>query len=75
MVHFDPEADDSEEDEDDFDENGSPRKKRKVDAGKKKEAAAGEKPRRKIDIAYIEKKEKRHISFSKRKAGIMKKVC
>lgn len=31
-------------------------------------------PRRKIEIGYIEKKEKRHITFSKRKAGIMKKV-
>ncbi|GAA5874667.1 hypothetical protein JCM3774_004777 [Rhodotorula dairenensis] len=31
-------------------------------------------PRRKIEIGYIEKKEKRHITFSKRKAGIMKKA-
>ena len=30
--------------------------------------------RRKIDIRFIEDKSKRHISFSKRKAGIMKKV-
>jgi pheromone receptor transcription factor len=28
----------------------------------------------KIDIRYIEDKNKRHITFSKRKAGIMKKV-
>lgn len=34
----------------------------------------GDKGRRKITIQYIEKKEKRHITFSKRKAGIMKKV-
>lgn len=33
-----------------------------------------EKGRRKIEIEYIQKKEKRHITFSKRKAGIMKKV-
>ncbi|GAA5940222.1 hypothetical protein JCM10213_008362 [Rhodosporidiobolus nylandii] len=33
-----------------------------------------EKGRRKIEIEYIQKKEKRHITFSKRKAGIMKKA-
>jgi hypothetical protein len=31
--------------------------------------------RRKIKIEYIEDKTRRHITFSKRKAGIMKKVC
>jgi hypothetical protein len=30
--------------------------------------------KRKIKIEYIEEKSKRHITFSKRKAGIMKKV-
>lgn len=30
--------------------------------------------RRKIKIEYIEDKSRRHITFSKRKAGIMKKV-
>ena len=30
--------------------------------------------RRKIKIEYISDKSKRHITFSKRKAGIMKKV-
>lgn len=30
--------------------------------------------RRKIKIEYIEEKSRRHITFSKRKAGIMKKV-
>jgi len=30
--------------------------------------------RRKIDIEYIKDKSRRHITFSKRKAGIMKKV-
>lgn len=30
--------------------------------------------KRKIDIKYITNKPKRHITFSKRKAGIMKKV-
>lgn len=33
-----------------------------------------DKGRRKIEIEYIHKKEKRHITFSKRKAGIMKKA-
>ncbi|KAK4701851.1 pheromone receptor transcription factor, partial [Phenoliferia sp. Uapishka_3] len=33
-----------------------------------------DKGRRKIEIEYINKKEKRHITFSKRKAGIMKKA-
>jgi hypothetical protein len=32
------------------------------------------KGRRKINIEYIEDKARRHITFSKRKAGIMKKV-
>lgn len=31
--------------------------------------------RRKIDIKFINDKSRRHITFSKRKAGIMKKVC
>ncbi len=31
--------------------------------------------RRKIDIKFITDKSRRHITFSKRKAGIMKKVC
>ncbi|GAA5939621.1 hypothetical protein JCM3775_002069 [Rhodotorula graminis] len=33
-----------------------------------------DKTRRKISIEYIEEKSKRHITFSKRKAGIMKKA-
>lgn len=31
--------------------------------------------RRKIEIKFIADKSRRHITFSKRKAGIMKKVC
>ena len=31
--------------------------------------------RRKISIQFIEDKSKRHITFSKRKAGVIKKVC
>jgi len=31
--------------------------------------------RRKIEIKFISDKSRRHITFSKRKAGIMKKVC
>jgi MADS-box transcription factor len=40
------------------------------EGGKKKER----KGRRKISISFIEDKSRRHITFSKRKAGIMKKV-
>ena len=35
----------------------------------------GGRERRKIDIKFINDKSRRHITFSKRKAGIMKKVC
>lgn len=35
---------------------------------------SGESGRRKIRIEYITDKSRRHITFSKRKAGIMKKV-
>lgn len=34
----------------------------------------GSRERRKIEIKFIEDKSRRHITFSKRKAGIMKKV-
>jgi hypothetical protein len=43
----------------------------RADAGADKD---DDKSRRKIQIEYIEEKSKRHITFSKRKAGIMKKV-
>ena len=35
----------------------------------------GGRERRKIEIKFISDKSRRHITFSKRKAGIMKKVC
>src|SRR6266542_5593035 len=41
------------------------------ETGSKNEKRAG---RRKIKIEYIDDKSRRHITFSKRKAGIMKKV-
>ncbi|BGP20247.1 hypothetical protein JCM10213_008956 [Rhodosporidiobolus nylandii] len=41
---------------------------------KEKSGADEDKGRRKIQIEYIEEKSKRHITFSKRKAGIMKKA-
>jgi hypothetical protein len=47
--------------DDDDDSNSTPK------AGKRS-------GRRKIKIEYIEDKSRRHITFSKRKAGIMKKV-
>lgn len=41
------------------------------DGDEDKEKKSG---RRKIKIEYIDDKSRRHITFSKRKAGIMKKV-
>lgn len=52
---------DGDEDDDDDDD----------DEGPKNGKRAG---RRKIEIRYIEDKSRRHITFSKRKSGIMKKV-
>lgn len=43
-------------------------------AGKSGGGEENDKARRKIQIEYIEEKSKRHITFSKRKAGIMKKA-
>lgn len=57
--HEDGEEDDGEEDDD------APAK------GKGTDKKAG---RRKIKIEFINDKSRRHITFSKRKAGIMKKV-
>lgn len=39
-----------------------------------KKRPANRSGRRKINIEFIEDKNKRHITFSKRKSGIMKKV-
>ncbi|GAA5852336.1 hypothetical protein JCM8547_006744 [Rhodosporidiobolus lusitaniae] len=86
IVSYDPNNTEGGSDDDDDDEDGaggSPKKKRKGAGGKatagggKSGSAAGDEPekgRRKIEIEYIQKKEKRHITFSKRKAGIMKKA-
>ena len=60
---FQQEDGDDDEDDDEEDANSPPKK------GDKK---AG---RRKIKIEFIQDKSRRHITFSKRKAGIMKKVC
>ena len=65
ILPYNPEAGDEEED-DDEEEGGAggepPRKKR------------GGHGRRKIEIEYIDDKIRRHITFSKRKAGISKKA-
>lgn len=58
---FQHEDGDDDGDDDDEDEG----------AGKKSDKKAG---RRKIKIEFITDKSRRHITFSKRKAGIMKKV-
>jgi hypothetical protein len=44
------------------------------DDGAKRPANAKRAGRRKIKIEYIQEKSRRHITFSKRKSGIMKKV-
>ncbi|GAB1517332.1 transcription factor of the MADS box [Rhizoctonia solani] len=54
---------DGEDGEDDDDDDGGPRKGTEKKAG-----------RRKIKIEFIQDKSRRHITFSKRKAGIMKKA-
>jgi len=56
---------------------GRPSKKRTLaDAGDDDDDdEKGGRERRKIDIKFINDKSRRHITFSKRKAGIMKKVC
>lgn len=88
IVAFDPDADAGTDDDDEGEEGGSPKKKaRKTptrgaavsgstagDGGEGDAGGEDDKSRRKITIQYIQKKEKRHITFSKRKAGIMKKV-
>lgn len=77
------------EEEDTGMQSGRPRKRKSVanlrgaaatggHSSPVKAATAGnedeEKGKRKMTIEYIEEKSKRHITFSKRKAGIMKKV-
>jgi len=57
-----PSGGEDDDDDDDDGEDGPPRKKR------------GGHGRRKIEIEYIEDKIRRHITFSKRKAGISKKA-
>ncbi|CED83692.1 srf-tf-domain-containing protein [Phaffia rhodozyma] len=55
-------------DEDDEDDGDGPRKKTRTNSG---DSQGG---RRSIHIEYIENKARRHITFSKRRAGIMKKA-
>jgi hypothetical protein len=79
MILFDPLAPALGSEEEDGDEDKAGRKKRKVDEEEGGEDLIGgddekDRGRRKIEIEYIVKKEKRNITFSKRRAGIMKKV-
>ncbi|KAK4702966.1 hypothetical protein P7C70_g3255, partial [Phenoliferia sp. Uapishka_3] len=79
--------DNSDEEDGDVGVASRPKKRKSVanlrgaaqkESGAKAAAAEGDDPddkgRRKIMIEYIEEKSKRHITFSKRKAGIMKKA-
>ena len=80
IVSHDPHAPDNEHD--DF-ENGAAAETRGVKRPRPSAAAADDddddedkqgRERRKIEIKFIQDKSRRHITFSKRKAGIMKKV-
>ncbi|WVQ73554.1 hypothetical protein IAR50_003132 [Cryptococcus sp. DSM 104548] len=61
------------DDEDDDDEESTGAKRRRGDKGSAFETEK-DTQRRKIKIEYISDKSRRHITFSKRKAGIMKKA-
>jgi SRF-type transcription factor (DNA-binding and dimerisation domain) len=58
-------------DEDEDDDNENENENEKAEHVQKGQGIG----RRKINIEFIEDKGRRHITFSKRKAGIMKKVC
>ncbi|KDE03221.1 hypothetical protein MVLG_06278 [Microbotryum lychnidis-dioicae p1A1 Lamole] len=85
MILFDPRASPLSDDDDSDGERSNTRPKKRKSQGNLRstasmqslKSAAGDdddKSRRKIQIEYIEEKSKRHITFSKRKAGIMKKA-
>lgn len=57
----------------DFDNKNNKRQRQQLDEDDDDEDGKG-RERRKIDIKFIQDKSRRHITFSKRKAGIMKKV-
>ncbi|SCV73148.1 BQ2448_7073 [Microbotryum intermedium] len=61
------------DDDDGEDEGARPRKRKRKRryANKRNATSTG---RRKIDIEYIDDKAKRHVSFTKRKQGLMKKA-
>ncbi|ODO00013.1 hypothetical protein I350_06633 [Cryptococcus amylolentus CBS 6273] len=61
------------DEDDDDDEDSTSTKRRKGDKGSAFETEK-DTQRRKIKIEYISDKSRRHITFSKRKAGIMKKA-
>ncbi|SCV74981.1 BQ2448_8010 [Microbotryum intermedium] len=71
---FNPDAASDEDEDDDARPNKKTKRAGMDDDEKNGDDDNGEKGRRKIEIEYITKKEKRHITFSKRKAGIMKKA-
>jgi hypothetical protein len=83
IIQFDPKAspsDGEEEEEEEEEDNGTgsgrPKKRKSVVnlRAAAKERQQEDPGKRKIQIEYIKDKGKRHITFSKRKAGIMKKV-
>lgn len=80
IVSHDPNAADNEHD--DLENGGGDVQSRGVKRARTSAAAdddddddeKGGRERRKIEIKFIQDKSRRHITFSKRKAGIMKKV-
>ena len=56
-------------------DKASNKRQRPVDDDDDDDGEGKGRERRKIDIKFIQDKSRRHITFSKRKAGIMKKVC
>ena len=80
IVSHDPTADGN--DHDDLDAGNGDVQSRGVKRARTSAAAddddddddKGGRERRKIEIKFIQDKSRRHITFSKRKAGIMKKV-
>ncbi|KAK4702283.1 hypothetical protein P7C70_g3943, partial [Phenoliferia sp. Uapishka_3] len=67
-----PDEDDGDEDDEDDEEGGTPGASSKGKNPRKRNSTST--GRRKIEISFIDNKAKRHVSFTKRKAGLMKKA-
>ncbi len=77
ISHTNDNSDDDSDAEENDEEPSHPHETKFIPEGKKdgepeKERRGG---RRKINIEFIDNKSRRHVTFSKRKAGLIKKVC